>query len=230
MKKNPENEPDDKLTSIEQDKLRQDVERLLAQCEAKSPRVYVLEIMRVYASRSRSKQSRQAKVHSAYKSSMVSVIKLVNRTAVQVHPGVTTAHKNVIHRSMAILADPEKIENLGLTGEAIWLRRVDGDELFDTADNTLLLQPRDIQKVHSEFVEQALRQHLVDNWNDARLAVLHAAGESLMNELGEDLALIPDRFSEVVQAVDDVLAGVDWFSLTHDCLICLAEDVVRRVQ
>lgn len=230
MKNNSEDERDDEMTQEEQEELRHEVEKLFAKCEANSPRVYVLETMRVYASRSRSKESRQAKVHSAYKASMTSVLKLLNRVAVQVHFGVAVAHRNVISRSIAVLAEPEKIESLGLSGEAIWLRKVDCDELFDTVDNTLLLEPREIQKVHSDFVEQALRQYLEDNSNNARLAVLHAAGISLMEELGEDLALVPDRFSDVVQAVDEVLAGVEWFSLTHDRIMRLAGDVVRRVQ
>lgn len=208
---------------------RQAAEQLLSECEAKSPRVYVLEMMSILPKKSRQGSGEGRAIACQYSYSMALILALVKRVAVKVWPAPKAAKHGIVNREIAILANPGVMESLGLGGECMWLREIEADELFDTEDSTLLLQPRQAREIVSEFVLDALRTRLCDNWNDARLAVTHAAGELLLNDLEEDICLIPDRFSEVVQAIDEVLSKVDWFSLTEDLVLSLSDDVIRRV-
>jgi len=208
---------------------RQAAERLLSECEAKSPRVYVLEMMSILGQKSRQRSGKGRAIACQYSYSMALILALVKRVALTVWPAPKTVKHGIVNREVAILADPGVLESLGLGGESMWLRQVESDELFETEDKTLLLQPRQAREIVSEFVLDALRTRLCDNWSDARLAVTHAAGELLLNHLEEDICLIPDRFSEVIQAIDEVLSTVDWFHLTEDLVLSLRDDVIRRV-
>lgn len=229
MKKKSQ-EPDDDMTPEEKAKLRKEVEKLFTQSARNAPCAFVLETMRVDCNwLGIKKPNHLVKVHSDYKHPITPVFDLIKRIALKVYWGPEEAHGNVIIQSIAIFSEPGEMENLGLTCEAIWLREVDCDELFISSDKVLLLQSRNIRIISSEFVEHALRNHLSTNGNDARLAVLHAAEECIMDELGDDLGLISDRFSDVAQTINEILADIDWFSLTREDIINLTLDVIRRV-
>ncbi len=222
-------DPHEEVSSDEKENLKWQVEQLLSDCESSSPRVYVLEMMRVLPEKSRRKRGRFKAINSEYDFSMLLILAMVDKVAHKVWRAPVTIENGIMNRAIAILADRGKLENIGLGGESVWLREVESDEVFETKDRSLLLQPRQIREIASDFILVALQTRLCENWNDARLAVLQAAGELLLEDLEEDIRLIPNRFSEVVQAIDEVLSVPDWFSLTKDNVLSLSGEVIRRV-
>lgn len=223
------NESTEDTPADEKEKLRLHVEQMLSECESKAPRVYVLEMMCVKPEASRRKRGTPRSFNAEYEFSMWPILVLVGKLAGRVWPGPERCEQGVATMSVAMIADPGKLEDLGLGGESIWLREVESDELFETEDRCLLLQPRRVREIYSDFVLGALQTRLQENHNDARLAVLQAAGELLLDELEEDLCLIPNCFSDVVEAVDEVLSESDWFGLTEAAVKALSSEVIRRV-
>lgn len=223
-------DPNEEMPADEKEKIKWQAEQLLSECESSSPRVYVLEMMRVLSEKSRRKRGTFKSINSQYNFAMLPILALVDTVAHKVWRAPETIEKGIVKRAAAIVADRGKLEDLGLGGETIWLREVESDEVFETKDRSFLLQPRQIREIASDFVLIALQTRLHENWNDARLAVLHAAGELLLEDLEEDIRLIPNRFSEVVEAIDEVLSESDWFNLTKDDVISLSCEVIRRVE
>lgn len=208
---------------------RQAAEQFLSECEANSPRVYVLEMMTVQPKKHGRQVQFTKAITSHYSFSMLAIRALVDIASDKTWGTSTTVENGIASMEVAVVADRGILENLGLGGESIWLRAIESDELFEAEDKTLLLQPRQVREIASDFVYDALQTRLSENSNDARLAVLHAAGELLLEHLEEDISLIPHRFSEVVQVIDEVLSEVEWFELTRDSVLRLSDDVICRV-
>lgn len=225
MKKRHDDDGDD-MTPEEKAEMKRFVDALLSSCDGSSQRVYVLELMRI--SKRMTAKGRFGKC-GYYTGSVRTLLAAVKKSADRIFYAPVIDHKGIQRRSVALIGDPWKIESLGMRGETVWLRQVESDELFEPEDQWLLLRPREIVEIYSDFVKEALEQHLEMNGYDAQLAVIHAAGELLLAHLEEDIYLIPDRFGDVVEAIDAVLKQVDVFALTEDAVRRLADDVIQKV-
>jgi hypothetical protein len=204
------------------------VEQLLSECEAAAPRVYVLEMMSL-TKKARRRAGISKTINPQFNYSMYLILALVKKVAQTVWRGPETVENGIRYREVAVVAGRGAIETLGLGGECMRLREIEVDELFETEESMLLLQPRQVREIASDFVFDALQTRLTDNWHDARLAVLQAAAECLLEHLDEDMRLIPDSFSLVIEAIDEVLSTTDWFHLTKDRVLSLSDEVMRRV-
>ncbi len=229
ISKGDDQNPNEDVPRGEKKYLKWQFEQLLSDSESSSQRVYVLEMMSVLPEKSRRKPEKAKTINCQYHYSMLPIVALVDEVALKVWRSPVSVENGIETRMLAIVADHGKLENLGLGCESIWLRDVESDEVFEAKNRSLLLQPHQIRVIASDFVLTALQSRLPQNYNDARLAVLHAAAELLLADLEEDIHLIPSRFSEVVESIDAVLSESDWFYLTKAKVLSLSGEVVRRV-